>query len=210
LPRARLAPERLRVYNVKVRRIGVKLHTPKVVDWETHLVLRAQAGESVAFELLADAYRPTLYAVAYRMLRHHDDARDAVQEALLKAFRALAEFDADRPIKPWLARICSNCCVDSMRARKRSAEPIHPHEHTLQNEDQSLDERANGSLRYRAVLEAIGRLPERYRDIILMRHFRHMDVTEIASALNRPEGTIKSWLFRARAMLRKDLRVALG
>ena len=54
-------------------------------------------------------------------------------------------------------------------------------------------------------MEAIKRLPWRYRQIIMMRHFEHMDVNEIAVQLHKPEGTIKSWLFRARAMLQKDL-----
>jgi len=60
------------------------------------------------------------------------------------------------------------------------------------------------------VLEAVERLPENYRRIVFMRHFRHIDVNEIAQELKKPEGTIKSWLFRARAMLRKDLQVAFG
>jgi MFS family permease len=69
---------------------------------------------------------------------------------------------------------------------------------------------ATGSIQEGQVMEAIGRLPEKYRSIIVMRHFKHMDVNEIAIELNKPEGTIKSWLFRARAILKKDLQVALG
>ena len=60
------------------------------------------------------------------------------------------------------------------------------------------------------MVEAIHRLPVKYRKIIFMRHFQHKDVNEIAEELKKPEGTIKSWLFRARALLRKDLRVAMG
>ncbi len=65
-------------------------------------------------------------------------------------------------------------------------------------------------MRERLIVEAVSRLPERYRNIITMRHFDHMDVNEIAIALDKPEGTIKSWLYRARALLKKDLSVALG
>jgi RNA polymerase sigma-70 factor, ECF subfamily len=182
----------------------------KVVSWESHLVRRAALGEKVAFELLSDLYRPALYSLAVRMLRNSDDANDAVQEALLKAFRAIKEFDPNRPIKPWLCRICSNCCVDAVRNRKRDGDPLDQHEYMLQDGEASLDERASGSIRQSAVIEAIHRLPEKYRRIIFMRHFRHMDVNEIAIELNKPEGTIKSWLFRARALLKKDLTVALG
>lgn len=188
----------------------VKTKSAKVVNWESHLVRRAALGETVAFDLLADLYRPTLYAMALRMLRNTDDAKDAVQESLLKAFRAIRDFDANRPIRPWLCRICTNCCVDSVRNRRRDGDSLDQHEYMLQDGEASLDERASGSIRQRAVIEAIHRLPEKYRKIIFMRHFKHMDVNEIAVELNKPEGTIKSWLFRARVLLKKDLRVALS
>lgn len=182
----------------------------RVLSWEAHLIERASAGEPVAFELLADIYRPTLFSLAMRMLRNSDDAKDAVQETLVKAFRAIGEFNAERPIKPWLCRICANCCVDVVRYRRKDGESLDQHEYMLQDPSASLEERASGSIRQKAILEAIGRLPEKYRKILFMRHFKHMDVNEIALELNKPEGTIKSWLFRARALLKKDLQLALG
>lgn len=194
------------VYNA-FRRQKVNNTAGRILSWEAHLVQRAKLGEAVAFELLADIYRPTLHSLAMKMLRNSDDANDAVQEALVKAFRAIRDFDVDRPIKPWLCRICANCCVDAVRSRKRDGDPLDQHEYMLHgSEDIGLQ--AEDRVIERAVLDAIGRLPEKYRKIIFMRHFRHMEVTEIAQELNRPEGTIKSWLFRARALLKKDLGVA--
>jgi RNA polymerase sigma-70 factor, ECF subfamily len=184
--------------------------TSRILNWESHLVERAKLGERVAFELLADLYRPTLLNLSLRMLRNTDDAKDAVQDTYLKAFRALKDFDPLRPIKPWLCRICANCCVDIVRDRKREGDPLEQHEYMLQDTAESLDEQASDSIEQEEVREAINRLPEKYRKIIFMRHFRHMDVNEIAVALNKPEGTIKSWLFRARAILKKDLQVALS
>lgn len=187
----------------------VKQNLPRVLGWEAHLVERAVAGETVAFELLSDLHRPALQAMASRMLRNSDDAKDAVQDTMLKAFRAIRDFDASRPIRPWLCRICANCCVDVVRSRRHSGEPLEAHEYMLQDPGEPLEERAEKAMHQRAIVDAIRRLPERYRRIIFMRHFRHMEVNEIAEALNAPEGTVKSWLFRARAMLKKDLQVAL-
>jgi len=144
------------------------------------------------------------------MLRNADDANDAVQETVLKAYRAIKEFDPERPLRPWLCRICSNCCVDVVRSRKRDTDPLDEHEHSIPDPGVRIDERAGSSIRQGQLIEAMGRLPEKYRQIIFMRHFRHMEVIEIAHELNKPEGTIKSWLFRARAMLKKDLRPAMG
>ncbi len=182
----------------------------KFVSWESHLIAQAADGESVAFELLMDLHRPALLNLALKMLRNADDANDAVQETMLKAYRAIKEFDPERPLKPWLCRICSNCCVDVVRGRRRETDPLEDHEHNLPDPRVRIDERAGSAIRHGQLLEAMGRLPDRYRQIIFMRHFRHMEVIEIAHELNKPEGTIKSWLFRARALLKKDMRPAMG
>lgn len=181
----------------------------RILSWEAHLIVRAADGDEVAFELLCDTYRPVLMSLAMRMLRNADDANDAVQESLLKAFRAIGDFDPERPLKPWLCRICANCCVDAVRSRRRDGESLDLHAYMLQD-DEEVAEQAAGSINHSQVVEAIGRLPEKYQRIILMRHFKHMDVNEIAKELDKPEGTIKSWLFRARALLKKDLQVAMG
>lgn len=188
----------------------VKTQSPRVLGWEAHLVQRAAAGETVAFELLVDLHRPALVAMASRMLRNGDDAADAVQETFVKAFRAIKDFDPSRPIRPWLCRICANCCVDIVRGRRVVGEPLEAHEYMLQDPGEPLEDKAERAIQQKAIVAAIKRLPERYRKIIFMRHFRHMEVNEIASALQAPEGTVKSWLFRARAMLKKDLQVAIG
>lgn len=181
----------------------------RFASWDTHLILRAAEGDEEAFDLLCAAHRPALTSLAMRMLRNADDVNDVVQDTFLKAFRAIRDFDPQRPIRPWLCRICANCCVDVVRSRRRDGEGLDAHEHALAVSS-GADDRAEGSIQQSQVLEAIGRLPEKYRRIILMRHFRHMDVVEIAQALDKPEGTIKSWLFRARALLKKDLTPAMG
>ncbi|MEX2244025.1 MAG: sigma-70 family RNA polymerase sigma factor [Fimbriimonadaceae bacterium] len=170
----------------------------------------AQAGDTVAMELVADRYRSQVRGHALRMLRDQEDAEDAVQETFVKAFRAIGTFEHGRPLLPWLMRICSNCCVDIIRGRRQGQECLDKHEHAIFDVRSDVASGVESRLRVESVREAVSRLPERYRRIIEMRHYGHMDVNEIAKALKVPEGTIKSWLFRARALLRKDLQVALG
>jgi RNA polymerase sigma-70 factor (ECF subfamily) len=177
----------------------------RVLTWDNHPVVKASAGDEAALQILLENYRPILQQIAFRQLRNAEDANDAVQETLLRAFRALPTFDAARCIKPWLFRICHNCCVDILRARKLLGEPIESHELTLADPRVDIADIAEGEAENRMVVDAINRLPDPYRDIIVMRHFRHMEVNEIADRLNAPEGTVKSWLFRARTLLRKDL-----
>src|SRR3978361_835734 len=106
------------------------MNNRRIMSWEGHLIQQAALGDTIAFELLADRYRDPLRGLAMRILRNVDDANDAVQETFLRAFRAIRHVDADRPIKPWLSRICTNCCVDAVRSR-RQTEPIEAHEHRL-------------------------------------------------------------------------------
>ncbi|MFZ4507970.1 MAG: RNA polymerase sigma factor [Fimbriimonas sp.] len=181
----------------------------RILSWESHLIVQATEGDPVAYDLLSDLYRPTLTHLAIRMLRNSEDAQDAVQDTLLKAFRALEDFDPSRPLKPWLCRICTNCCVDIIRSRQRESEPLEAYEHSI-CDPQNVALEAEDSILGGHVDEAIRRLPETYRQIVVMRHVNHMEVNEIAAKLDRPEGTIKSWLYRARAILRKDLQFVAG
>lgn len=161
-------------------------------------------------ELVADRYRSQIRGHALRMLRDIEDAEDAVQDTFVKAFRAIKTFEQGRPLLPWLMRICSNCCVDIMRGKRQRTECLDNHEHSICDDRADVEQGVESNLNRDSIKEAVSRLPERYRRIIEMRHYGHMDVNEIASQLNVPEGTIKSWLFRARALLRKDLQVAFG
>lgn len=157
-----------------------------------------------------DMYRPAVTAQAMRMLRSQEDAQDAVQDTFVKACRALGTFEAGRPMLPWLLRICSNCCVDIIRSRKAVVDNIETYEHAISDSRVDLAKELERSVGAEWVRDAVDRLPRKYRDIIVMRHYRHMDVNQIALALDKPEGTIKSWLFRARALLKKDLAAVMA
>lgn len=178
-------------------------HKP-VLSWEAHLVRKAVEGDRVAFELLIDLHRSALVHGAMRVLRNTDDAYDAVQESVVKAYRAIADFEAHRPFRPWLLRICQNCCMDILRS-KRYTTQTDQLDLTLADHRPGIADTTAQSVENAAVRDAIDRLPEKYREVMVMRHLELMEVNEIAAAVRAPEGTVKSWLFRARALLRKDL-----
>ena len=174
------------------------------VHLEREMVTKAARGNREAFDALVDQHYEAVYAHAYRILRNSDDASDATQTTFVKALRSIAEFDVERPMRPWLYRICGNVCIDLARSRHRSNESIDKHAYMLESSDDLMDMAEQSEVREK-ILRAILNLPEKYRRILILRHYEQMAVEEIADVLDAPEGTIKSWLFRARAMLRKEL-----
>ena len=176
---------------------------------DAYLMELAASGDERGFAMMAEKYRPMLTAMSNRLLRNSDDASDVVQETLFKAYRSFSDFTPGKPLKPWLCRICSNCCIDSVRRSRRESSNFEGEEE-IPEMGPGVDEQVGGSLVRAQIMEAVSRLPVRYQKIVLMRHVRDMEVSEIATQLEKPEGTIKSWLFRARALLRKDLRPVFG
>lgn len=183
------------------------MNQSRILSWEGSLIQRAATGDSNAFRLLSSQHRPALQRLAARMLRDPSAIEDAVQETLCKAWRVLPGFEPTRPLKPWLLRICRNCCLDVIR--ERSSVPIEGIEDGLVESSASPFELAERSEQRRAIESALETLPADYRQVVRMRHFEDLDILEIAAKLRRPEGTIKSWLHRARALLAQTLRPAL-
>jgi RNA polymerase sigma-70 factor (ECF subfamily) len=177
---------------------------------ERELVVWAQAGSRSAMQDLLEAHRPTMTRLARRMLRDGEDVSDAVQEAMLKAARAIQSFDSTRPFAPWLMRITSNCCVDLIRSASQRPDSLDAYDIPVADASADVQCSTETAMLAEALEEAIQRLPERYRSIVEMRHYRHMEVLEIAQELGKPEGTIKSWLFRARALLKVSLQPAMS
>lgn len=168
--------------------------------WERHLTDRAKAGDEAARTLFVDAFRPLAFRVAMERLGNVDDAADVAQEAIVRALGHLDSFDAGRSPRPWIARIAANLCTDLVRARRRKGETELSEEWT----DDRAEALVSRGLDGEGVRGAVARLPEPYQEAVRLRFYEELDVSEIATRLAVPEGTVKSWLFRARAILRTD------
>lgn len=171
---------------------------------EKQLVLRVQEGDRDSFNSLAEEYRPFLTHIAFRLLHNQEDARDAVQDSLIKALKSLSQFSSDRPIKPWLARICINNCIDHLRDQRNHRLLSVPLFEYLVDDRVGVQETIEQEMTIDAVRLAISQMPKRYRKILELRLLQQKPISEIAIELHTPEGTVKSWLFRARVQLQKS------
>jgi RNA polymerase sigma-70 factor (ECF subfamily) len=169
------------------------------------LVPRLQAKDADAFELLVRTYTIPLLRTARRFMRSEDDARDALQDAFIAAFRSIDRFESNARLSTWLHRIVVNACLMKLRARRRrpedDIEPFVPHlvsDDSIENELQ----RAQLCGTVRATIE---QLPETYRVVLLMRDIDELSTEETAEALGVTENAVKIRLHRARQALRTRL-----
>jgi RNA polymerase sigma-70 factor, ECF subfamily len=177
-----------------------RVTTPDRPDDEKALVLSAQRGELEAFSELVRRHQRRAYAVARAIVLTHEDAEDAVQDAFLHAYRALHRFLPDQAFGAWLHRIVANASLDITRRRKvRDADELPE---TLASPFRDPAETDELRLRLR---EALERLPERQRSVIVLHDVEGFKHSEIGKLLGIPEGTARSDLHYARSALRRLL-----
>jgi RNA polymerase sigma-70 factor (ECF subfamily) len=180
---------------------------------DAELLAALKTGDDAAYELLVRSYTPRMLSVARRFLRSEEDARDAVQDAFLSAFRAIDRFEGNSRISTWLHRIVVNASLMKLRTRRRkperSIEELMPgflengHLEQPASEWRKLpeDQVAQRELR-ELLLEKIHELPEGHRTVLLLRDIEELDTEETAKALELTPGAVKTRLHRARLALR--------
>jgi RNA polymerase sigma-70 factor (ECF subfamily) len=180
---------------------------------EAQLVAGLRAGNDAAFEHLVRAYGGRLLAVTRRLLGHEEDARDAVQETFLRAFRSLGSFEGGSLLSTWLHRIAVNTALMKLRSRRRKPEePIDAllpgfredghFEERFQAWTEPPDDEAARREQAALVREAIDRLPEHYRTVLLLRDIEELGTSEVAEQLGVTPNAVKLRLHRARQALR--------
>jgi RNA polymerase sigma-70 factor (ECF subfamily) len=180
---------------------------------EQSLLVRLRAGEEAAFAELVRENTGRLLAVARRLLRSEDDARDAVQDGFLQAFRGIARFEGDARLSTWLHRIVINASLMKLRTRSRKPEGsidellprFYADGHRIDPgppwREQIPDPVESRELRT-LVRESIDRLPEIYRSVLLLRDIEELSTEETAALLDVKAETVKVRLHRARQALR--------
>ena len=181
------------------------------------LVARIVDGDAGAFEQLMRRYNTPLFRTARAILRDDADAEDALQEAYLAAYRHLSEFRGDARLSTWLTRIVINQALGRLRARKRDEVVVElrgdaaddaPHAHGEAMDDGRVESPETGAMReqLRRLLERrIDALPLAFRTAFILREVEEMTIDEAAECLGIPAATVRTRVFRARALLRASL-----
>ena len=164
------------------------------MDDET-LVQRCLSGDTEAFGELVSRYERPLFNVTLRMLRDHEEARDATQNAFVRAYVHLETFDPTRKFFSWIYRIVVNECLNVRRARR-------PQERLVDTLEAKPSPDGVEALERRDQIEvALQGLTEEYREVVVLRHFADLSYAEISEVVGVPEKTVRSRLFSARQRL---------
>lgn len=184
---------------------------------DSTLLAQLRTGDAVAYETFVRTYSGRLLAVTRRMLRNEEDARDAVQDAFLSAFRALHTFEESSLLSTWLHRIAVNSALMKLRTRRRhpedSIEDLLPK--YIEDGHREDGHRGNPTKPWKEpegllqqqetralVRECIDRLPESYRTVLLLRDIEELDTEETARMIGVSPNAVKIRLHRARQALR--------
>ena len=176
---------------------------------EKQLVQRVLAGEAKAFKEFIERYKKLVAHIVFRMVANSSDRQDVCQDVFVKAYENLQGFQFQSKLSTWLARIAYNTCVNYLEKKRIPLfEDRKADDSTLDSLASDIEtpyDDAEESDASRLLHEQVAALPVLYRTIVTLFHLEGMKYAEIGHILALPDGTVKSYLFRARKMLRERL-----
>lgn len=182
------------------------------MEVEKELIVKCKKHDKTSLRKLFHTYEKYLYNLCYGYTQNEQDALDMVQETFIKVFNNLSSFDDELPFHPWIRKITVNTCLNFKRGKKSNVISLNREiledvtlEHTLASEENIETDMLEGEIR-EIIRKNIKRLPERYRLIITLRYYEDLSYKEISLILNKPLGTVKTELYRAKTLLRNFLK----
>lgn len=182
---------------------------------DIELVKRAQKGDSHAFEELVKRYEQRIYNVTYRMLSNEEEAKDALQDTFIRAFRFIKKFKRDSSFYTWIYRIATNVCLTRLKQRKTKESVTLSLDAPLEGEEdlqpEIPDDKYTPEILYqrrrlsKALQLAISELPTDYRPVVVLRDLQGLSNKEVSKALQLSIAAVKSRLHRGRLFLRHRL-----
>lgn len=175
---------------------------------DAELVTRAIGGREDVFEELVRRYQKPISGYVYRILGDYESSLDVTQEVFIKVYNSLHRYSAEYKFSTWLYRIAHNAAIDHLRRNPINAQSLETENadgtYQLQIEAAGRSPEQDREIsEWRAEIgKVVKRLPDAYKQLILLRHASDLSYDEIAEVTGLPLGTVKNRLFRAREMMR--------
>lgn len=167
---------------------------------EGELAERCLSGDQQAIRVFVEHFQGLIFAICLRRLKSREDAEDVTQQTLVRAVRHLRHWDSRRPLKPWVMAIAVNRCRTHLSQRNHQTRTFDPTIDVPGPDVRLL------TLDLAEELEiALGQIREEYRTCFILFHRQELNISRVAEIMKSPEGTIKTWLHRARRELAEKL-----
>ncbi|MGC6416263.1 MAG: sigma-70 family RNA polymerase sigma factor [Bradymonadia bacterium] len=185
---------------------------------ELEIIARCKQGDRSAFHMLVERYQRRAYGIAFGMLRNREDALDAAQDAFVKVFRNIESFKGDSSFYTWFYRIVVNVCIDRCRKQKRMRSVEYDDSYKRRDESAGVAPLVGNTRPMhpgaafeseelgQVLKDALAKLSENHRQILLLREVEGMSYEDIAEAMDCHLGTVMSRLHHARKNLQKTLK----
>jgi len=187
---------------------------PSLCQEEIIAMRRCRRGSSGAFEVFVNRYMKDAYFIALGLVGNREDAMDLSQEAFIRAYRNIKHLKPDRRFFPWFYQILKNLCISHLRKRRyrqtSSLDGENCPEVAATTDYFSPEVVAGRNELKDKVWQAIGKLDDKHREVIILRHFQNMSYQQIAEALYCNKGTVTSRLYYARKKLEELLSTGKG
>jgi len=171
---------------------------------DINVIKEIRNGKKNEFAWIVKKYEDRLYSFVLRMVRNEEDALDLTQESFIKAFSSVDKFDERYSFKNWLFTIASHHTIDFLRKKGKISESQLVDKDIGKPFISHID-RIIADERTKKLEHEIEQLPENYRMVILLKYKEEMKIEDVAKIMEIPVGTIKVWLHRARAQLKKRM-----
>lgn len=172
-------------------------------------------GDNELYAEIIDRYSSKVYSTAYSYTHNHEEARDLVQEILIKVYNSLKSFKAESKFSTWLYRISVNSCIDWSRRQKSKAittawslEDVNILD-SIASDTEGPEEIVLKQEHKEAVRNTVSNLPELYKTVLILYYFEELQVQEICNILDCPRKTIETRLYRAKNILKSMLKQEL-
>ena len=174
---------------------------------QIELINKILSGDGRAFEKLVTKYQRLVSHIVFRMIKDGGDQEDVCQEVFVKVYKSLKSFRGDSKLSTWIGKIAYNRCVDYLSKKKiplmdNDIESAADYITDEKSAPDVITERGEISQMLQA---EIGNLPPLYRTVVTLYHLDELTYAEIGNIMKLPDGTVKSYLFRARRLLKERL-----
>ncbi|MBS4173380.1 sigma-70 family RNA polymerase sigma factor [Bacillus sp. FJAT-49736] len=159
------------------------------------LVEKAKKGDDTAFYQLVSGQKEQLYRIAMSYLKREEAALEAIQETTFRSYKAIKKLKNPEYFSTWLIRILINYCKDELKKQKR----------VIHHDDLAVIAGAKEEAFPFEIEEAVYKLDEKFRDVIILKFFHDMKISDIATLLKCPESTVKTWLYKGLKALKHQL-----